>query len=621
MNFNHTDMKELNKMRFIPYIALGLTCLLSPACLKVNEEYDLEKEIDLNVTVMRNISLPVGSFEKVTLDKLLDFTGDTDMLEIDQDGNMAITFADAETKLTQTIMVPDFDITDAFESAKVSAAIGDFYIAYDPSWSQILGDLIDVTTPREFPSPLNIEISFKDDNFPKQIKDIGYAEIDAHASMSLSIKDNNNNDLALKVVLAAGTRIEFPEWVVFGSIPSVFTKEGNALTLQQDIPLQMGTTSNPYPQYLDFHVVGIDGSKLPQGQGIRPDGSLLLDDYITIHGLAYLDISELGTVDPVKISPVISTYFDFSDIEINSIEVRFGDDIDIDLISGLSPVTFNKLPDFLSSKDVFLDLADIRLDIDFDNASPFSGSLSAVIESSTDDKLIAQKSIGPVYFDAAENGAPALMRWSFSEGTIVPPYGYVQYDVPGLTELIECMPKYLNIKEFSFNLDKNFVKIVPGDKYVLTEQYSVYAPIAFGPQFRLPYTYSIEDVDFSFSELSIPSARLELKVESTVPLDFAAEAEILGYDSEPVEGLELKIVDGAVLKAGTLENPVISDLAIELTNTGSNGLSFNAIELSLSASAPSDGGVHTLNVNQGLHVKSIVIRVPDGITLDANDEF
>lgn len=619
MNFNLTDMKGLNEIRFIPSLVLALTCLLSPAC--VNEEYDLEKEINMNVTVLRDIALPVGSFEKVTLDKLLDFSGDTEMLEIDDDGNMAITFADASTKLKQTIMVPDFEISSSFESAKVQANIGDFYIAYDPSWSGILDNVLDVTQPREFSSPLKLEISFIDENFPKQIKDIGYAEIDAHASMSLSVKENNNNELNLKVVLAAGTSIEFPDWVVFGEIPSVFSNEGNVLTLQQDIPFQMGTSANPYPQNLDFHVIGLDASKLPQGQGIRTDGTLLMEDYITINGLAYLDISELGTVDPVKISPLISAYFEFSDIDINSIEVLFGDDIDIDLVSGLSPVTFNELPDFLSSKDVVLDLADIRLDIDFDNASPFAGTLSAVIESSTDDKLIAQKAIGPVNFDAAENGVPAQMRWSFSEGTIVPPYGYIQYDVPGLTELIDCMPKYLSIKEFSFNLSKEFVKIVPGDRYVLSEQYAVYAPIAFGPQFRLPYTYLIENIDFNFSTLSIPSARLELQVESTVPLDFAAEAKILGYDSEVVEGLELKILDGAVLKAGTLENPVISNLSIELSNTGSNGFSFDALELYLNASAPSVGGVQTLNVNQGLHVKSIVIRVPDGISMDLNEEF
>lgn len=612
-------MKELNGIRFIPFLAVLMTCILSAGC--VNEEYDLEKEIDTNVTVLRDIALPLGSFEKVTLDKLLDFTGETDMLEIDDDGNMALTFSDASRKITQTIMVPDFSFDEIYESKVVQANIGDFYIAYDPSWSQILGSIIDVTQPRAFPSPLKTEIAFNTDEFPKQIKDIGYAEIDAHASMVLSIKDKNSNDLALKVVLAAGTQIEFPKWVVFGSIPSVFTNEDNTLTLQQDIPFKIGTESNPYSESLEFHVVGLDASRLPQGQGIRADGTLLIDDYITINGLAYLDISELGTVDPVKISPVISTYFEFSKIDIKNIEVLFGDDIDIDLISGLSTVTINQLPDFLSSKDVVLDLADIRLDIDFDNASPFSGSLSAVVESSTDDKLISQKSIGPVYFDAAENGVAAQMRWSFSEGTIVPPYGYVQYDVPGLTELIDCVPKYLSIKEFSFDLDNDFVKIAPGDRYVLSEQYAIYAPIAFGPDFRLPYTYSIEDIGFDFSAVSIPSARLELKVESTVPLDFAAEAKILGYDSEVVEGVDLKILDGAVLKAGTLENPVTSDLVIELTNTGSNGISFDGLELSLNASAPSAGGVHGLNVNQGLHVKNIVIRVPDGISLDPNEEF
>lgn len=610
------DMKGLNEIRFFPFLSMISAVLIFAGC--VNEEYDLEKEIDMNVTVLKDVALPLGSFEKVTLDKLLDFAGDNEMLEIDPQGNIAIRFNDNGKALTQTVTVPALSIDQGFQGAVCEAYIGDFYIAYDSSWDEIIGELIDVTKPREFPNPLSIEFGFVNDEFPDQIKEIGYVEVDATAHLNLSVRDRKNNNLNFKVFLAEGTQIQFPEWIVFGEIPAEFSNDRNVLTLKEDILFHVGSDADSYPQSFDFRIVGLDTDKLPEGQGVTSDGKLLMNDFITLKGLAYLDISELQDTPPVKVSPVISTNLNISDMQINSVEVLFSDDVDIDLVSGLSPVQLGNIPDFLSSNDIVLDLADVRLDIDLGNTSPFSGTLSAAIESYDDDKVIATKSLGPIRFDGAKDGVPAYMRWSFSEGTLTPPEGYLMYEIPGLTDLIECMPKYVRFKDFDFALDEEFVKIVPGAKYEFSENYSIYAPIAFGPEFRLPYKYNIEDIGFEFSEVSVPSAQLELEVESTVPLEFSAEAVLLDGYGMRIDGLEVNIIGDSVLKAGTLESPALSNLILELKVSEETGLSFDGLELSLNASAPA-AGVNVLNVNQGLHVKSIVVRMPDGVSMNVNE--
>lgn len=580
----------------------------------VNEEYDLKKDIDTDMTILRNVALPIGNMQKITLDELLELTTSSDKIRTDDEGNLALMIADPTNVLSQTVFAPDFSLEDSYTGLQTEAYLGDFYVAYDPAYGEIIGDFFDVTKPRPFPKPVNIIISFVEENIPKEIKGIRYAEVDALASLNIGIRDNNNGDIPLKVVLAAGTEIVFPDWVVLGKLSSEFDVEGTRVTLNKDLSCRLGTSENPHPISFDFPIVGIDATKLPEGQGINTDGQLVMDDKIVITGQSYLDISELGTVPPSKVSPIISTFFEFSKIDVKSMEVMLSDDLDIDVLSGLSPITLDRLPEFLADEGVVLDLADIRLDIDMTNSTPFSGKMSTVIESYTDEKVIAVRTLGPAVFDAGSPAAPAEVRWSFSEGTLSAPAGYDHYDVPGLTDLVKTLPEYIRFKEFDIDIDNEYLTIVPGEKYVVEETYSLYAPLAFGPDFRLPYTFRIEDIGFEFSEVGVSSLRLEMDVESTVPLEFDAEVSLLGNDGNAVEGLDIRVMDNAVLKAGSLGSPVMSELAFEISAAGGN-FAFDGIELHLDASATGNE-INSLNVNQSLHVKNVVVRLPEGISLD-----
>lgn len=605
-------MKRFDSCRLLLSACLFVLSVGFSSC--VNEEYDLKKDIDTDMTILRNVALPIGNMQKITLNELLELTTSSDKIRTDDEGNLALMIADPTNVLSQTVYAPDFTLEDSYTGLQTEAYIGDFYVAYDPAYGEVIGEYFDVTKPRPFPKPVNIIISFVEENIPKEIKEIRYAEVDALASLNISIRDNNNGDIPLKVVLAAGTEIVFPDWVVLGKLPSDFDVDGTRVTLNKNLSCRLGTSENQHPISIDFPIVGIDATKLPEGQGINADRQLVMDDKIVITGQSYLDISELGTVPPSKVSPIISTFFEFSKIDVKNIEVMLSDDLDIDVLSGLSPITLDKLPEFLADEGVVLDLADVRLDIDMINSTPFSGKMSTVIESYTDDKVIAVKNLGPAVFDAGSPDDPAEVRWSFSEGTLPVPAGYVHYDVPGLTDLIETLPKYIRFKEFAIDIDNEYLTIFPGEKYVVEETYSLYAPLAFGPDFRLPYTFRIEDIGFEFSEVAISSLRLEMDVESTVPLEFDAEVSLLGNDGNVVDGLDIKVLDNAVLKAGTLDSPVMSELAFEITAAGSK-FAFDGIELYLDASATGNE-INSLNVNQSLHVKNVVVRLPEGISLD-----
>lgn len=60
-------MQHYSRWHSVLIILTGMSAL--SAC--VNEEYDLSKDIDTEITILKNVSMPLGSIEPVTIEKSL----------------------------------------------------------------------------------------------------------------------------------------------------------------------------------------------------------------------------------------------------------------------------------------------------------------------------------------------------------------------------------------------------------------------------------------------------------------------------------------------------------------------------------------------------------------------
>ena len=88
-------------------ITVVLGMLAVSAC--VNEEYDLSKDIDTEMTVLKNISMPVGDLTKVTISDLLNLdNSDGSLIRIDENGDYVFNFSGDEISLN--IDVPEITI-------------------------------------------------------------------------------------------------------------------------------------------------------------------------------------------------------------------------------------------------------------------------------------------------------------------------------------------------------------------------------------------------------------------------------------------------------------------------------------------------------------------------------
>lgn len=589
--------------------------MMAAFCSCVNEDYDLDKDIDMNVNVLKNVSVPIGSLDKVLLSDIIDLS-EGEMVQTDDEGNLAILLNGTGNVISQKVTVPDFTFEDTYRGQMVEEYLGDFYFGYDSSYGDYI-NLDEIRVPREFPDiPLLIE--FEQTDIPSQIKDIRYAEVDATASVSLSV--GINREIPITAYIGSGAELEFPEWIVIGDVTGNLKKEGSKIILKEDIAIPVSTPDNLLDGVsIEIPVVGVDARKLPEGQGITPDGKFYMSDNMIIRGRSYFTFDGSVNVSGGIVSPVVTSIVSFSDLAINSIEVMLGDDIEKDLVTGLAPLVIEGLPDVLTDPEIVLDINDLRVDIDFSNSSPFAGTISAQIETSAKGEILDNVNIGPVHFDAGDSSIPAEMKWSFSEGILQAPEGYVLYKVDGMTDIIRNIPEVIELKDIELALEDDYVVVRPGESYLMEQSYSIFAPLAFGPDFKIPYTYEINDLSLEFPAANLMSAELDIDVESTIPMDFVTSAYATDDNGRIIEGLNLVIEDNAVLKAGSLDSPTLSHLTLVLTNrTGE--ISIDNVLINFAANAPGNELIGVpLNENQGLHFKNIVLTLPDGISADLNE--
>ena len=594
---------------------MSAAVLTAAAVSCVNEDYASisEDDIDMTVNVLRNVSLPVGSMEKILLSDVLKTEEKMSLIEIEQNGDIAICIQGNNNVLSQSVMVPHFTFENSYKGYLTESELGDFQFFYNEAFSGLLEVL---KTPVKFPDiPLVIE--FQKNDVPYQIKDLRYAEVDALASLSVAVRINE--EIPFTAYIAKGSQLVFPEWVVVGEVGPGMTKEANVVTLQEDIAIHVGTPENEYPAtVLEVPVVAVDARKLPEGQGIMDDRSFFMKDYMYIKGSAFFSFDGIENVSATVVSPIISSRVVFSNLAIHSAEIMLDDIVEGEISAEFSHIEFVDMPEIMKDKNLILDINDIRLDVEFTNSSPFAGAISASVNTSLAGETLAEVKVGPAVFEGGSEENPAEMRWSFSEGHLNAPHGYVHHKVAGLTDLIRQMPDLIEFTDFKLDLDDEYFTVRPGDTYGLRQSFSLYAPLAFGSDFRIPYTYEIRDLNLEFDAVCLTSAVINMDVENTIPMDFSAAAKIIDENGQEVEDVEFVIKDNAVLKAGSLESPTLTHLTFELKNS-KDVIDIKGLHLSFEASAPDAGFIGVpLNVNQGIHFKSIVLTLPDGITADLN---
>lgn len=582
-------MQHYLRWHSVLIILTGMSAL--SAC--VNEEYDLSKDIDTEITILKNVSMPLGSIEPVTIEKILNLEQeDISVLCKNDDGDFIFTFTGSE--ISAEIDVPSFSIAPAggiqTEPIEVhfntgpAAGMDPGIVTENIVYSKVTGKLLD--------SSMDIEVESK---LPSQIVDVKSVALDASIYMNFSVN-------AGAVHLMKGFSVEFPEFlnvVGTGYTDSRFEiQSGNKLVVKDDILI-----SSVSP--LTF-ALKVDKITLPQGS--ISEGLLVMNDEVRVNGDFYLSPSDFRVI-PEEL--VVDIKADMTDLDVLSAEVKLAIN---EKVNGTS-LSISEFPEFLTGGNVCLDLYNPSLNFGVKNHTPFAFGVKAGIKAARgNDSVEIQLGEDPAIDIPADT--EAFYQITRKETDV--PQGAVNIVVPELGDLISILPEKVTFDDITLtSTSTDYVSIVSGDKYSASISYEVYAPLAFDKDLNIEFSTDINEIGLSFDEFSVENFKLGLKIENSIPLDFAIDAVVLDAEGSVVSDMELNV--SAPVKGGTQNSPAVSDIEISIKSTG-DSFSLDGLRLTMNASAPSDLTGVALNEKQGFKITDLVITCPEGITFNNSEK-
>lgn len=577
-------MKLLYNFRWHSILITVCGMLVLSAC--VNEEYDLSKEIDTEMTLLKNVSMPLGSIEKISIADILTLEEDGgSVVSKNSDGDFIFSFAGEE--ISAEIEVPSFSIapasgirTEPIEvhfSTGSAAGLSPDLITEDIVYSEITGKLLSAA--------MDIDI---DTELPAQIKDIRSVGLDASVYINFAVNSGAVN-------LKEGFVLEFP---AFLNIKKSMTSDSrfelvdnHKLIMVEDVKI---SSASPLTFALELDKINVPS-------GAIKNGSLVLNEDVRVSGDFYLSPSDFSVI-PEKI--VIDIKAEITDLDVVSAEVKLSLDEEI---SG-STVAIDNIPEFLAGEGVYLDIYNPSLTFDITNSSPFSFGVKAGITANR-----GTKEVSLTLGEDPEINIPAESSVKFMLTRREQASGGISYIVaPELGEMISMLPETISIDNISLaSADEGYVEIRSGSRYQASIAYEVYAPLAFGEKLEISFDQDIENLGIDLG-VGVPSICASLKIENSVPLEFAISALALDSAGNVMNDMEVSV--SKPVAAGTQTSPATTEVDLTIRSR-SGSISFDGLRLALNAAASSTVAGVALNENQGFVIKDLVISLPDGISI------
>lgn len=561
------------------------------SCL--NEDYDLTKDIDTNISIDGDISAPLGNSEFILVDDFLNLGNDAaDVLKTDSSGNYYISVTGRGTSSDVELPVLSFSdelVTDGGYIARIRK-------------SELPLPSSGTVPAEQYTKHFNVSSTpmTVNEDVPHEIRAVKDAEVSGVVNISLTVTTG-------KATLS-DLIIDFPEYLEFADVKEAglnFNPDGNLLTIKSP---QISTMAKNY--YLN--VVGIDFDKIPSGQGFLPSQhKIVLNDEIKLSAFdVNAVLSDLGTtVEAIPNEIVTDIDISISSLIVNTALVKVDPDIVIDpFISNVG-----ELPDFLSGDDVVLDLYNPVLKLNIDNHTPLKLNLNADIMSykGADHRTAhVGNANGGEAIALTPSGMNRLYVSRTGEGV---PTGFSSVVVPDFSSLISIVPDRIGVENIDVEAADEFVTLTSGGRYNVVYDFELAAALAFGKDVRIVYstdftgwneTFNPNDESFA---LEIRDADVKFDFVNMIPMTISLDAAAIDVDGNVIPGI--KVTLNGDIPAGSVEKPSTSALTLNLEGSAEQMRKLDGLRLNLTGSDPGTMSGVCLNKNQGVQFKNMKIRL------------
>ena len=579
----------------LTYLLSGMAMLSAAVSVTscLNEDYDLTKDIDTNISIDGDISAPLGNSEFILVDDFLNLGNDAaDVLKTDSSGNYYISVTGRGTSSDVELPVLSFSdelVTDGGYIARIKK-------------SELPLPSSGTVPAEQYTKHFNVSSTpmTVNEDVPHEIRAVKDAEVSGVVNISLTVTTG-------KATLS-DLIIDFPEYLEFAEVKDAglnFNPDGNLLTIKSP---QISTMAKNY--YLN--VVGIDFDKIPSGQGFLPSQhKIVLNDEIKLSAFdVNAVLSDLGTtVEAIPNEIVADIDISISSLIVKTALVKVDPDIVIDpFISNVG-----ELPDFLSGDDVVLDLYNPVLKLNIDNHTPLKLNLNADIMSykGADHRTAhVGNANGGEAIALTPSGMNRLYVSKTGEGV---PAGFSSVVVPDFSSLISIVPDRIGVENIDVEAADEFVTLTSGGRYNVVYDFELAAALAFGKDVKIVYstdftgwneTFNPNDESFA---LEIRDADVKFDFVNMIPMTISLDAAAIDVDGNVIPGI--KVTLNGDIPAGSVEKPSTSALTLNLEGSAEQMRKLDGLRLNLTGSDPGTMSGVCLNKNQGVQFKNMKIRL------------
>lgn len=579
----------------LTYLLSGIAMLSAAVSVTscLNEDYDLTKDIDTNISIDGDISAPLGNSEFILVDDFLNLGNDAaDVLKTDTSGNyyVSVTGRGASSDVELPFLsFSDELVTDGGYIAKIRK-------------SELPLPSSGTVPAEQYTKHFNVSSTpmTVNEDVPHEIRAVKDAEVSGVVKISLTVTTG-------KATLS-DLIIDFPEYLEFADVKDAglnFNPDGNLLTIKSP---QISTMAKNY--YLN--VVGIDFDKIPSGQGFLPSQhKIVLNDEIKLSAFdVNAVLSDFGTtVEAIPNEIVADIDLSISSLIVKTALVKVDPDIVIDpFISNVG-----ELPDFLSGDDVVLDLYNPVLKLNIDNHTPLKLNLNADIMSykGADHRTAhVGNANGGEAIALTPSGMNRLYISRTGEGV---PAGFASVVVPDFSSLISIVPDRIGVENIDVEAADEFVTLTSGGRYNVVYDFELAAALAFGKDVKIVYstdftgwneTFNPNDESFA---LEIRDADVKFDFVNMIPMTISLDAAAIDVDGNVIPGI--KVTLNGDIPAGSVEKPSTSALTLNLEGSAEQMRKLDGLRLNLTGSDPGTMSGVCLNKNQGVQFKYMKIRL------------
>ena len=552
-----------------------------------DDSYDLDKDIDMTINLGGEyLSAPFGSTEQITLDQIIEIEEGDDLQLIDG----------AYHVLTSGSID---DVNTEVNPATVNATtteIDPIEVANEEDFSA--GSLT-TTTSRNQSKP--IETSAED--IDEAVKEV-YRLTTERTPINITLSRNGNMDLRK---LTADVTITFPEIMnVEGA------DENNQVTFTIT---EADFDSNGHFLYT-VYLTGLTWGDGTEGNGylIKEDHRIAISEDVTVNVDAEVEVASIHPGDQLTLTPTV----DIEDMVVTSVTGIAEPELD----ESSSTVDIANLPEFLENDETELDIANPIITFTADNPLDIDVEITGLLRS--------MKNGAPINESVAIGGEatdPIILKpghniISLSRLGTGGPEGAVNIEVADLNNLIRHIPDQVNVTIQPTVICDNYFTINLGETYTVGCDYDIDVPLAFGPNMKIVYDETIDDIEGSdLEDIDFTEAVISATVDNTIPVGMELKNEnvrILDAAGQVIDGITVTVVKGNIAAGDGSNTAASSELEINLKSTETGTLSrLAAVDLKITATAGSVQGVQLYNT-QWVQLKDARLRVPKGVIIDLN---